>query len=132
VRVLDTDVCVELLRGNAAVIERRSGIDAPVATTWMTAAELYYGAERSAAPTKNRRLVARLLETLPVLETTERAARQFGAVRAVLERLGQRLGDAELIIASVCLAHDGVLVTGNLRHFGRVPGLQVETWMRVG
>ena len=53
-RVLDTDICVELLRGNASIIEHRSGIDGPVVTSWMTAAELYYGAERSAAPTKNR------------------------------------------------------------------------------
>ncbi len=129
-RVLDTDVCVELLRGNAKIIERRAEIDVPVVTTWMTAAELYYGAERSSAPTKNRRLVARFLETLPVVETTSRAARQFGVIKSVLERLGQRLADPDLIIAALCLAHDGILVTGNLRHFGRVPGLQVETWTR--
>jgi tRNA(fMet)-specific endonuclease VapC len=129
--VLDTDVCVELLRGNTKIIERRAGIDQTVATTWMTAAELYYGAERSSAPARNRRLVARFLDTLPVLETTSRTARQFGVIKSVLERLGQRLADADLIIAAVCLAQDGILVTGNLRHFGRVPGLQVETWMRV-
>lgn len=94
-------------------------------------AELYYGAERSAAPTKNRRVVARFLDTLPILESSGRADRQFGAIKSVLELLGQRLADADLIIASVCLAADAILVTGNLRHFGRVPGLQVETWIRV-
>lgn len=128
-RVLDTDVCVELLRGNAEIIDRRAAVDDVVATTWMTAAELAYGAERSAAPAHNRSLVARFLGTLPLLESTPRAARTFGATKVVLERLGQRLADADLIVASVCLAHDGVLVTGNLRHFERVPGLRVESWI---
>ena len=45
-RVLDTDTCVELLRGNLTVIARRAAIADEVTTTWMTAAELYFGAAR--------------------------------------------------------------------------------------
>ncbi len=129
-RVLDTDVCIELLRGNAQVIDRRAAVDDDATTTWMTAAELYYGAERSSAPGPNRRLVARFLETVPLLQGRESAAREFGVVKAVLEKLGQRLADADLIIAATCLVFDAVLVTGNVAHFGRVPGLHVEDWIR--
>ena len=42
-RVLDTDTCVEILRGNQRVLERRAAIRDGLATTWITAAELYYG-----------------------------------------------------------------------------------------
>ena len=129
-RVLDTDVCIELLRGNERVLQQRAATDDEVATTWMTAAELHYGAERSAAPAKNRRLVARLLESLPITPSGEVSARAFGVTKSVLERLGQRLADADLVIAASCLSCGAVLVTGNTKHFGRVPGLQLEDWLR--
>jgi predicted nucleic acid-binding protein len=32
------------------------------------------------------------------------------------------------MIASVALAHDMVLVTGNVAHFARVPDLAIENW----
>jgi len=130
VRVLDTDVCVELLRGNTLIIEQRDALNDDLSVTWMTAAELYYGAERSSAPGHNRRLVARFLETVPLIRCREASAREFGVLKAVLEKLGQRLADADLIIAAACLALDAVLVTGNVAHFSRVPGLHVEGWIR--
>jgi len=34
-----TDTCIELLRGNAAVLERRSTLIDEVVTTWITACE---------------------------------------------------------------------------------------------
>lgn len=48
------------------------------------------------------------------------------AVRADLERVGALPGDADLQIAATALRHDLSLVTGNLRHHERVPGLKIE------
>ena len=39
---------------------------------------------------------------------------------------GTRLGEPDLRIASIAMAYEMVVVTGNLRHFSRVPGLAVE------
>lgn len=39
------------------------------------------------------------------------------------------VAEPDLRIASIALAHDLTLVTGNARHFSRVPGLNVENWM---
>jgi hypothetical protein len=44
VKILDTDVCIEILRGNRQVIARRRESLDEVATSWITAAELSYGA----------------------------------------------------------------------------------------
>lgn len=40
-----------------------------------------------------------------------------------------RIGTLELKIASICLAHDAVLLTRNLSDFRQVPGLRVENWI---
>jgi len=47
VKILDTDVCIEILRGNSRVIEQRRRTPDEVATTWITACELAYGAAKS-------------------------------------------------------------------------------------
>ena len=66
---------------------------------------------------------------LPILPFDAGAARRYGEIRAQLERQGTMLGDADLCIASIALARDLTIVTGNVRHFQRVPGLSVENWL---
>ncbi len=129
-RVLDTDTCIELLRGNARVIERRAAYDCDVATTWMTAAELHFGAANSTTPELNARVVDAFLATLDVLEMDAAAARIFGEAKALLRRAGTAPADADLLIASVAAARGAVVVTGNRSHFARFPGIELEDWIR--
>jgi tRNA(fMet)-specific endonuclease VapC len=70
-------------------------------------------------------------EELPVtiLLYNEQAARRFGRTKADLERAGVRLSDLDLQIASIALEYGVPLVTHNLRHFERVPGLTIEDWL---
>jgi len=130
VRVIDTDVVVEILRGNNHVIERRRQTDDRVVTTWTVASELYYRAAKSSAPRENREAVDDFLGTLDVLEMNAVAARRFGRLKADREREGQRLADADLLIAAVTLARGAVLVTGNVRHYDRIEALDIEDWIR--
>jgi len=127
VKILDTDVCIELLRGNRQVIARRRQSLDEVATRWITAAELSYGAAKSRAPVKNQNLVIEFLATLPVFGLNLPAAEQFGRHKAALERKGNRVADADLLIA---LARGTTLITGNTRHYERIPGLLIEDWIR--
>jgi len=47
-----------------------------------------------------------------------------------LWKRGEPLEDADILIAATALAHNLVLVTDNERHFLRIPGLDVENWLR--
>lgn len=129
-KLLDTDTCIAILRGNAAVIERRTATTEDVATTWITAAELYYGAAKSIAPEKNRALVTSFLVTLPVLGLDAASVQIFGEAKALLERQGQRLADADLFIGAIAVVQRATVVTGNRRHYERIPGVTVENWIR--
>jgi predicted nucleic acid-binding protein len=55
VKVLDTDVCIEILRGNPRVLQWRRHTHAPFVITWITACELEYGAAKSAHPRQDTR-----------------------------------------------------------------------------
>lgn len=56
------------------------------------------------------------------------AAYQYGELRAELKRRGTPIGDADTRIASIALVRDLTVITSNVRHFQRVPGLAVENW----
>lgn len=129
-RVLDTDTCIELLRGNSTVIARRAAVEDDVVTTWITAAELYFGAARSEAPDENRSLVNEFLETLNVLGIDRAAAQVFGETKAGLQEAGEPLADADLLIGSIAIARDAILITGNTSHFSRFHGIRLENWIR--
>jgi tRNA(fMet)-specific endonuclease VapC len=129
-KILDTDTCIEILRGNDAVIARRSAIADDVATTWITAAELFYGAAKSKAPEGNRSLVTQFLSTLQVLGLDDLSVQIFGEAKALLEKRGQRLADADLLIGAIAAARCATVITGNRRHYERIPGVLVEDWIR--
>jgi tRNA(fMet)-specific endonuclease VapC len=129
-RVLDTDVCIELLRGNAQVIEHRRQVVDRVATTWITACELAYGAANSQHPEANHILVTEFLASLPILDCSLTAAGLFGENKARLRRAGNTVADADLMIAAVAQSHGAILVTGNTRHYARIEELHLEDWIR--
>lgn len=48
----------------------------------------------------------------------------------MLEQRGQRLDDADLFIGAIAVACSATVVTGNRRHYERIPGVTVEDWIR--
>lgn len=128
-KILDTDTCIAILRGDVAVIERRRGTPENVVTTWITAGELFFGAAESRDPLHNRQLVEHFLQTLAILEFDLISAQFFGVFKDTLETRGQRLPDADVWIGALARAHSATVVTGNTRHFDRIPGLRLENWM---
>ncbi len=129
-RILDTDTCIEILRGNQKVIEMRRNVMDAVYTTWITASELYYGAAKSSKPGGNRALVDLFLDSLAVLGIRRYSAQYFGVLKAELEAHGKRLTDADLWIASITREQHAILVTGNRRHYDRIEGLPIENWIQ--
>lgn len=95
-------------------------------TSAVVVGELYKGAFRSTDRDRHlRNIEDRVLPSVTSLPYDVAVARVFGQVRAHLEDLGQVLPDADLQIAATALHHGLDLVTGNLRHFERVPELEI-------
>jgi tRNA(fMet)-specific endonuclease VapC len=129
-KVLDSDTCIGILRGYTEVVARRIAESDEVVTTWVTASELFYGAAKSANHEANSALVVRFLDTLPVVVPDLSSARLFGELKAQLASGGRIVADADLFIAALTLSRGATLVTGNIRHYERIPGLLVENWLR--
>ena len=132
--LLDTDTLSNLLRPSPSphlVQQLALTPQDEQATSTITAGELYFGAWRRRPGGSNllERIEATLANTT-VLAFDTGAARVYGELRAELERLGTPIGDADTRIAAIALVHDLTVVTANVRHFERVPGLPVENWLQ--
>ena len=126
--LIDTDICIELLRGNRRIIEKRKNRSDDVAISFMTAAELFYGAEKSQNRGKNIVVVEKFIMSVPVLHTDIGIARMFGELKSNLSKKALPVSDADIIIAATALAKCTCLVTGNTQHFSRFEGLRIENW----
>jgi predicted nucleic acid-binding protein len=128
--LFDTDAISELFKPRPAAAYVRWLAAVPREdqfTSAVVVGELYKGAFRSSAAGRHLENVEkRVLPAVTVLSYDVAAARVYGQVRAQLESAGRSLADADLQIAATALAHDLELVTGNARHFNRVPGLRIS------
>ena len=132
--LLDTDILSNLLKRtpSTALIAKMASIPPEHQyTSSITVGELIYGANRvpARATFLLEQLDRRLLPNLPALPFDAAAARRYGEVRAELERQGRPIGEADLRIGAIALARDLTVVTGNVRHFQRIPELLVENWL---
>jgi predicted nucleic acid-binding protein len=122
--VADSDVLIDYLCGQSPWAGRiRLELETGhLATTAVNSFELLSGAKSKAEQEK----VARLLAAMTVLGLSAEASERAAQARRALEREGQGIGMADYLIAGVCLANGGVLLTRNTDHFGRVPGLKIS------
>jgi tRNA(fMet)-specific endonuclease VapC len=132
--LLDTDVLSNLMkRAPASALVARLARVPPEdqATSSVTLGELLCGVHRSSRTTSLlERIEETLLAELPILPFDAAAARRYGEIRADLERRGTPIGDADTRVAAIALSRGLTVVTGNERHFRRVPGLEIENWLK--
>lgn len=136
--LLDTDTLTHLHAGHLRVIEHLHALtDSDIGTTIITKIEFLRGrfdfifkAATSAELLRAQRLLVRteeLLAQILVVPLDEAATAQFDRLRAKREL--RKIGRADLLVASIVLAHRAILVTRNLRHFRQIPGLIVTNWV---
>ncbi len=128
--LLDTDTCVYALRGRPLVRERLTAVGPEaVAISIITLVELRYGAACSARPEDNHRAIEDFVQGVYLLGIDPAIARAFGDLKADLRQRGELIEDFDLLIASTARTLNLILVTNNLDHFRRIPGLRLENWV---
>jgi tRNA(fMet)-specific endonuclease VapC len=128
--LLDTNIVIYVIkRRPVQVLEIFNRHHERMAVSAITVAELVHGAEKSSYPARNLSVVEDFLSRLTVLPYGEKAAHQYGGIRATLENVGQPIGVNDLHIAAHARSEGLTLVTNNLREFERVPGLLLENWV---
>ena len=134
--VLDTDIFSLYAKGNPRVVARADRAPEPFVITIATQIEVLRGRISellTAADSDQLRIAQRrwdesvaILAIPPIIHFDEPSLAEFERLRA--NKSLRKIGRADLLIASIALAHSATLVTRNLKHFRQVPGLRLENW----
>jgi len=128
--LLDTDVAIEILRGNRFTIDAVANHDGNIFVSSITAAELFYGASHSLHAERNVESVRAFLRQFRRLTLTDEAAMKYGELKEMLQTRATSIGAFDLLIAAIALQNHCVLATGNTRHFSKIDGLSLSNWCK--
>jgi tRNA(fMet)-specific endonuclease VapC len=129
--LLDTNTASYVIKGNFPRVRERlmKTPMAEVGISAITEAELRFGVARKPAAVRLKLAVEEFLLRVETLPWDSEAAQQYGQIRATLERVGQPMGNLDMMIAAHALAAQVVLVTHD-HVFRRVKQLKIEDWRK--
>ena len=99
--LLDTDVCIEIIKHNVRVLDKIESVG-----------------EDNCYVTD---ITVDLKPLLPSL-------RLYGENKALLEDQGRIIGEFDLLIGSCAVFNGLIMVTSNLKHFDHIPDIRLEDW----
>jgi tRNA(fMet)-specific endonuclease VapC len=130
--VLDTNAVSALLKGDPrAVACLKDKARRDVAVPSPVIAEIEYGIARLPRSRRKDRLTERFAlfkAQLHRVSWTDEVSAALGAIKAALERRGERIEDFDIAIAAHARANKAILVTADRSHMPRISNLSVEDW----
>lgn len=128
--LLDTNICIYLIKKKPPQVLQKFDmyVVGDIGISSITAAELWYGVQKSKYAIQNQRALEQFLIPLTIVEFDHQAAMTYGRIRAWLEEQGTPIGSLDTLIAAHALSLQVTLVTNNRREFSRVPNLKLENW----
>ena len=127
--LLETSICIELLRGNEQVRQQCIEKNSQCCISVITAIELLYGAYGAPERYREQEVVkAQMLIDYYTILGIDDIPAAFSREKHRLERLGLPIEDFDLLIGVSGREADMIVVTHNQKHFDRIAGLQTEDW----
>ena len=128
--MLDTNICIYLIKHKPPKVLKhfKSHSIGDIGISSITLAELRYGVAKSQHVEKNRQALDEFILPLEIEDFNEKAADEYGVVRADLERAGKPIGSMDMLIGAHALALGATLVTNNTKEFKQVQNLKVVDW----
>ena len=126
--LLDTNICIYLLKGQRGIVEKIevTGCDNCFITD-VTLAELWFGAYNSNRIEQQKRGISYLDQLFNVISIKD-SVELFGSNKAYLKSRGTIIDDFDILIGSTAIKHNLIMVTENVKHLSRLPGITVENW----
>ena len=125
--LVDSDWVIDWLAGREQAIQLLSTIAASgIAISLVTYGEVYEGIYYGRDPITVERAFQRFLHGTDVLPLNRTIMRRFALIRGQLRRQGRIIGDPDILIGATALHYDLRLVTRNVSHFERIPGLRLH------
>lgn len=127
--LLDTNICISLLRGNKKVALKLIEIgEGNCFISVITLHELMFGAYYSKHETQEVPKVKEFVSRFPVVSLLH-SAEEYAIRKTQLRTTGIMIDEFDLLIAATAVSGEYILVTDNTKHFQRIKNLKIENWI---
>ena len=128
--MLDTNICIYLIKQKPSKVLKhfKSHSVGDIGISSITLAELRYGASKSQYVEKNQQALDEFILPLEVVDFNEKAAEEYGSIRAELEKKGNPIGSMDMLIGAHAQSLGVTLVKNNVREFKEIKNLKVVDW----
>jgi len=129
--LIDTNICIYIMNNHPPeVLQKFKNIGVgKIGISSITISELHYGVCKSNHIKKNIKRLDEFLSPFDILSYDENASRYYGKIRCQLEKQGNLIGPLDMLIAAHALSEKLILVTNNVKEFGRIKLLRIENWV---
>ncbi len=128
---LDTNIVINFFRKDTETLKKMKDLEekqVTVAINPVVLCELFRGVHLAQEQKNASELVDKFLKSVGVMEFTEAAARTYGKLYAELKIAGKQTQEFDLMIASICIAHNAILITRNHKDFANIKDLKIVAW----
>lgn len=126
--LLDADTVSYLLKQDARVWKRALHFSSQWAISTITVWELRNWKNELNDPAQL--LLEKLLSETPVISFDAEDAAHASLLKWKLRKLGLNFGTADVLVAGQAISKSLILVSNNVKHFGEMPGLLLENWLK--
>jgi len=131
-KILDSTLIIDLLRGDPGAVKKVSEIEdnGEVATTPINIYEVIFGIYKSTGNHEKRVSEAKkLLTRMETYPFDDKSAEEAGRILGTLVRGGITVNALDVFVAAIAMTNGcESVVTRNKSHFDKIPGLKVETY----
>lgn len=124
--LLDTNIISYILENRLGIVERVFDIERKDEIRIPDIA--YYEIYRGLCFRDSKKLLPvfeRFAEYYGIVSLVPSTMRVAAKIYSALKQSGELIEDDDILIAALALEQDAVLVTNNVRHFGRIEGLKI-------
>lgn len=128
--LLDTNICISMLKNKYGIREAILRVKAENCyVSEITLGELYFGASFSNNKEERLKDVAFIVNHFKIIPVSETLP-LYGDVKADLKREGNLIDDFDILIGCTAILNGLIMVTDNLKHLKRLPGIKIENWTK--
>lgn len=126
--LIDSTLLIDILRKNKVPDKYLDKTNTSI-TTQINKFEVLKGVFLSNNYSENMENAIELFNNLQILELNDRGILKASEISANAMRQGKPIGDSDCLIAGIALSHGiNTIITKNVKHFERIPGLKIETY----
>ena len=129
--ILDTSFLIDLMDGLPEAIEKLKQLGQLKENCFITTPtifELWSGIVQSDKPEQEKGKVLDILESQLILNFDKPSAEEAGRIDGILIKEGNVIDPEDCMIAGIAKINNEKVLTRNIKHFQKVPGIDLESY----